>query len=88
MKLEGVPCHVGVGKTAGIILQLQPTLVWKLAEDGGKRMEIETTVLKDNVKVWQATIAAFGPGNTENEQLVIDFIGKIRNEMSDDNIIL
>lgn len=51
-------------------------------------MEIETTVLKDNVKVWQATIAAFGPGNTENEQLVIDFIGKIRNEMSDDNIIL
>lgn len=87
LKIIGPDFRIGNAKDPRVVLQLEPTLVYKII-GGGKRIEIKASALNNGVIVWLSTIAAFGTYSVENEVFVDNFIDKLRKELSTNSIVL
>ena len=69
----------------GIVIELKPTRLHKHV-NGGKRIEIKSTVTLNGEVIWSSRIASFGAESISNKDLVDGFILKLQDELRVSNI--
>ncbi len=68
-----------------IAMELKPTTLHKYV-NGGKRIELKSTVTLNGEAIWSSTIASFGAESVPNKDLADGFIFKLQNELRVSNI--